>query len=328
MGKKTISFLLCLLFCCTIIYAGGRGDAGGSRRLTAGLVHAVDHNFTTNTRTFAERVAEVTNGAIRIEVFPAGQLGEERDITAALTEGSIDFCINANGEFAKRVPEFGICDAPYVFKSPDHMARVVMSSIFMPLHDRLRNEFGIRILGSLYVGSRHITTGGRQIRTPADLVGFRIRVPDQQPAINAFRMLGANPTPIPFGELYLALQQGLADGQENSFGNIIGPKVHEVQDYLFLTGHIIQNNYLTISQRTFQSLSSDHQQVMLREGERICKEGSDQMLRLEATDQRRFLENHMRIIDVDVSAFQRVAQNNLQGSGFDPAWYMRIQGFN
>ncbi|MDR1315294.1 MAG: DctP family TRAP transporter solute-binding subunit [Spirochaetales bacterium] len=329
MRKRLIPLLLCLFFAGAASYGGGTSEpAGGPKKLRAGIVQAVDNNFYNNSLTFAEYIKEGSQGAIIIEVYPAGQLGEERDITASLTEGSIDFCINANGELAKRIPEYGICDAPYIFANVEHMQKVVMGDLFKPVHERLRKEFGIRILGSLYVGIRHVVTNNKQVRTPADLKGMKIRVPDQQPSIDAFKMLGANPTPIPFGELYLALQQGIVDAAENSYSNIIGPKVYEVTQYLCLTGHIMQNNYLTISEKTFQTLTAEQQKLMVEQGERICREGTEQMIDLERGElYQRLLGYGMIPVEADVEAFSKLAKTNLNGSGFDAALYTKIQAY-
>ena len=302
--------------------------AGGEKiRLTAGLVNAVDHPFTIGMQTFAKYVSEATDGQIEIEVFPANQLGEERDITAGLTEGTIDFCLNANGELSKRVDGYAIGDAPYLFSGPDQMQKTVMGDTFQEFHKELLDNYGIRVLSSFYLGTRHVTSGTKPIRTPEDLKGFKIRVPDQPPSVNAFEVLGANPTPVPFGELYLALQQGVVEGQENSFGQILGSKVQEVQKYLSLTGHVVQNLYLTISEKTYQKLTPEQRAIIEELAVKIADEVTAEMIELEQTEQLQTLKDAgMEVIEVDQDAFRQVALANMPANGFfDMELYKRIQ---
>lgn len=296
-------------------------------RLTAGIVQAVDHPFTIAMNKFADYVSEGTNGAVTIEVFPANQLGEERDITAGLTEGTIDFCLNANGELAKRVEGYSIGDAPYVFKSPEHLQKVVMSDVFQTLHKELLDNHGIRVLGSFYLGTRNITSSSKKIQTPEDLKGFKIRVPDQQPAMNAFKLLGANPTPVPFSELYLALQQGVVAGQENPFSQILGNKLYEVQKYLSLTGHITQCLYLTISEKTYQKLTSEQRTIIEDAAARISDEATKEMIGLEKNEQLKQLVDYgMEVVEVDKEKFREHVLRELPGSGyFDEELYNKIQ---
>lgn len=307
--------------------AGSNTGAAEPIRLTAGIVQAVDHPFTIAMNKFADYVSEGTDGAVTIEVFPANQLGEERDITAGLTEGTIDFCLNANGELAKRVEGYSIGDAPYVFKSPEHLQKVVMSDVFQVLHKELLDKHGIRVLGSFYLGTRNITSSSKKIQVPEDLKGFKIRVPDQKPAMDAFKLLGANPTPVPFSELYLALQQGVVAGQENPFSQILGNKLYEVQKYLSLTGHITQCLYLTISEKTYQKLTPDQRQVIEDAATRISDEATEEMIGLEKNEQLKQLVDYgMEVVEVDQNRFRELVNAELPGSGyFDVEMYKKIQ---
>lgn len=294
-------------------------------KLVVGLVQASSHNFVGYMEKFAESVSEATDGTVTVEIFADSQLGGEADVTAALTEGTIDMCINATGELAKRVPAYGICDAPFVYKSAEHMNKVVNSDLFQEYHDELLANYGIRVLGSFYVGTRHITSN-KPINTPEDLVGLKIRVPDQEPSMNAFKIFDAAPTGLAYAELYMALQQGVVDAEENSYGIIISGKLYEVQKYLALTGHQIQNNFLTISEKTFQKLSPEQQEAVLECAAKVCEEGTADMIYQEENVQRGELEDKIEIVEVDQAAFRDVAMANMEANGyFDLDMYQKIQ---
>lgn len=331
--RKFLSVLLiCLIAVSGLFASASKETSEGTATdkpitLVVGLVQSNSHNFVGYMQEFAKEVNEATGGTVSVEIFADSQLGGEADITAALTEGTIDMCINANGELAKRVPEYGICDAPFVFKSPQHMDKVVNSSIFTEYHERLLNDYGIRVLGSFYVGARHITAN-KKIETPDDLVNLKIRVPDQEPSMNAFKLFNAAPTGLAYSELYMALQQGVVDAEENSYGIIISGKLYEVQKYLSLTGHQIQNNFLTISEKTFQRLSPSQQQAVIDVAKKVCAEGTADMIYQEENVQRAELENKIEIIEVDRDAFAQIAMENMEANGFfDLDMYEIIQNF-
>lgn len=330
--KKVLAGLLIL--CMTLSMAGfvqprqlssEAKSAPEPVKLVVGLVQASSHEFVQYMEHFGELVSEATNGTVTVEVFADSQLGGEADITASLTEGTIDMCINATGELAKRVPAYGICDAPFVFRDPEHMNKVVTSDMFQAYHDELLENFGIRVLGSFYVGTRHITAN-KPIETPEDLVGLKIRVPDQEPSMNAFKLFDAAPTGLAYAELYMALQQGVVDAEENSFGIIISGNLFEVQDYLSLTGHQIQNNFLTISEATFQKLTPEQQQAVIDCAKTVCEEGTQDMIDKEMTEQLASLEDKIEIVEVDKEAFREVAMENMEENGFfDLDMYQQIQ---
>lgn len=328
--KRFLTVMLVCFICLTTIFANGATEAQKTEKpvkLVVGLVQAGSHNFIGYMENFAKEVSAATNGTVTVEIFADSQLGGEADITAALTEGTIDMCINATGELAKRIPAYGICDAPFVFKSADHMNRVVTSPIFQEYHDKLLEGYGIRVLGSFYVGTRHCTSN-KPINTPSDLVGLKIRVPDQAPSMNAFKLFNAAPTGLAYAELYMALQQGVVDAEENSYGIIISGKLYEVQKYLALTGHQIQNNFLTISEKTYQKLSPSQQQAVVEAAKKVCAEGTKDMMYQEENVQRAQLEDKIQIVEVDRSAFSKVAMANMEANDFfDLNMYEKIQNF-
>ena len=157
------------------------------------------------------------------------------------------------GQFA---PQMSIIEAPYIWTDAAHMARALASPFIEELNKALIEKRQMRIIASNYYGKRHVTTGKKPIHTVADMVGFKLRVPE----VDTFRAMaeawGAKPTPMNFGELYLALSQGAVDGQENPLPTIQSGKLFEVQKYLVLTGHIITPRLVVVHEPLWQKISA------------------------------------------------------------------------
>lgn len=211
---------------------------------------------------FAELVAEKTNGEVSVTVFPAGQLGNERQYLEALSSGGIDFALAGTPIFAAYAPELELLDMPYVFDS----YQTAWSILDGPLGEKLAaglERNGFQILAYWENGMRHITNNVRPIATPEDLKGLKIRTSSSKVRMATFEALGAAPVPIAFGELYLALSQGVVDGQENPVSNIYSAKFWEVQKYLSLTGHVYGALPLAVSIRSWDKLDAETRQAVL-----------------------------------------------------------------
>jgi TRAP-type transport system periplasmic protein len=191
----------------------------------------------------AERVArevkDRSGGRIDIQIFPNSQLGSGKDMIEAVSAGALQLTTDGAGALGAFLPQLSVIEAPYLWRDAAHMAKAAGTALFAKMNDDLVSKRGMRMLNLTYYGKRHLTTGSKAVRTPADMAGFKLRVPP----VDTFRAMaeawGARATPIAFGELYLALSQGAVDGQENPLPTIQSGKFHEVQKFLVLTGHII-----------------------------------------------------------------------------------------
>jgi TRAP-type transport system periplasmic protein len=187
----------------------------------------------------AKEVKEKTNGRIDIQSFPNSQLGNGKDLMEAVSAGAIQFTTEGAGALGAFLPQISLIEAPYLWRDAAHLAKVATAPIFTKMNDELAAKRGMRVLAVTYYGKRHLTTGTKAVRTPADMAGFKLRVPP----VDVFRAMaeawGARATPIAFPELYLALSQGAVDGQENPLPTIQSGKFFEVQKFLVLTEHII-----------------------------------------------------------------------------------------
>lgn len=210
----------------------------------------------------AELVKEKSKGTLEIEVYENAKLGNMRDRNENMRMGTVDMSTSSVGFLSVYEPLVGIFDLPYLYKDKAHEMRVFDGPIGIEIDQKLQAQ-GLRVLCYFDAGARHITNNRKPIYTPADLKGFRLRVPQSAPSIEGFKILGATPIPLPFAEIYIALQQGLADGQENPVALVFHNKLYEVQKYLSLTNHQLFIQTLLISEKSWQKLSKQHQKILI-----------------------------------------------------------------
>ena len=177
-----------------------------------------------------------SNGRIVIQSFPGGQLGGSRDMIDAVANGAQQVVTEGAANFGAWVPSISVVEAPYVWRDAAHLQKAMNGPIGEEFNQTLVKARGMRILGTTYYGTRHITTTSKEVRGPADMVGFKLRVPENDVFKAMAEAWGAKPTPMNFGELYLALKQNVVDGQENPLPTIKSGKFDEVQKYLVLSG--------------------------------------------------------------------------------------------
>ena len=212
---------------------------------------------------FAKRVEERTGGEIKIEIFPAAQLGSESEMLQRVRLGAIDIDVPSLNYLIKYEKAFAVVVMPYLFDNYEHAHRVLdgpAMSWLAPLAERQ----GIVILSNWEWGFRNITNNKRPVNTPEDLRGLHIRVPPVAELEATMVALGATASKISFNELYMALSQGVVDGQENPLNVIYYNKLHEAQRHLALTRHVYYNTLHVISAKTWAKLTPA-QQAILRE---------------------------------------------------------------
>jgi len=246
-----------------------------------------------------------TNGEIDVEYYPGGQLGYGKELMDSVISGDIDYTMLGPREAGRYVTEIGIFNAPYIFRDFEHAYKVMEGSIGKKMEEKLLDKIGIRTVGVYEYGSRYLTTANKIVKSPKDLHGVKIRVMDEPVSIAVMQAMGAVPVPISFGELYLALKQGIVEGQENPIANIIAQSFDEVQKYLILTGHVHNMGSGYMNEAKFQSLSPRNQEIListLMEGVAICNF-------LQAEDEKEgfkiWKEAGNEIIEVDVDLFKK-----------------------
>ena len=227
-----------------------------------GHVGPPTHPYQLGALKFAELVKEGTNGKIVIDCFPSSQIGNERDLIEGLQLGTVDFVLTSTGPMAAFEPKFGAPDLPFVFRDLEHAYHVLDGDVGKELFASL-NPKGITGLSWFENGFRQITNSKRPIEKVEDLKGLKLRTMENPIHVAFFKELGVDPTPMAFGEVFSALEQGVVDGQENPVGAILAAKFFEVQKYLAMTGHVYTAVPLLVRSDLFQSFSPEEQKVIM-----------------------------------------------------------------
>ncbi|MBD3287352.1 DctP family TRAP transporter solute-binding subunit [candidate division KSB1 bacterium] len=232
----------------------------------------------------AERLAEKSGGKMRIDIYPSGQLGAERELIELLQIGSLAITKVSTSPLESFVPEMKIFSIPYVFRSEEHLWKVLNSDIGKGIL-LAGQKFFLRGLCYYDAGSRSFYTKDVPIHSPDDLAGLKIRVMKSQTAVKMVQALGGSATPIAFGELYTALQQGVVDGAENNPPSFYLSRHYEVCNYYCLDEHTAVPDILLISTRVWEGLNPQQQQWLqeavdesVEHQKKLWKEASDHAL--------------------------------------------------
>ena len=210
---------------------------------------------------FEELVEAGSGGEIDVQIFPSSQMGPDREMIEGVQTGVLEMAIPPSSFFAGWDPAFAVIELPYMYASKDIAFDVLDGSAGDGMLSRVENQ-GLVGLGWLELGVRNVTNNVRPVATPEDLEGVKLRTMKVPAHVATFETLGANPTPMNFGEVYSALQQGVIDGQENPLAIITSQRFYEVQKYLSTTGHVFAVYMPVISKPFFDSLSAEHQKLV------------------------------------------------------------------
>ncbi|MFZ5945333.1 MAG: TRAP transporter substrate-binding protein [Bacillota bacterium] len=211
---------------------------------------------------FKKIVEEKTNGGIKVELYHSGQLGDDRTMMEALQLGTQEMTCPSTAPIANFVKEFNIYDFPFIFPSVEVADKVLDGPIGKELLDKLPAQ-GIIGLNYWENGYRQLTNNKRPVAKVEDFKGLKIRTMENQVHLEAFRALGANPTPMPFPELFTAMQQGTVDGQENPFATIYLQKFYEVQKYVSSTNHVYSPFVLMMSKKFWDGSTPEEQKIFM-----------------------------------------------------------------
>ena len=211
---------------------------------------------------FNELLKAKTNGALEVKVFADSSLGKFDAALSGVRGGTIDIAVSGSGNFSGMVPLLGVFDIPFMFKDTAHAYRVLDGKTGQEMLDKL-GEFGMKGLAYWDNGWRELTNNTRPVRTPADVKGLKIRTTGSPAHIEAFKLLGANPVPMPLAELFTALEMKTVDGQEHPLGVLWSAKLYEVQKHLSLTNHAYSALILVMNKVKFEALPAAQQKALI-----------------------------------------------------------------
>jgi tripartite ATP-independent transporter DctP family solute receptor len=250
-GVAFITVLLCLLPWSSAM------SAEKQMVIKVAHVHVPEHPTSIGCLRFAKLIEERTKGQVKVQVYPTSQMGNERELYEALMMGTLEMGSISTSSIASFSRESGVWDLPYVFRDSGHAYRVLDGPVGNKVNEFALKKTGVRFIGYFENGWRHMTNKTRPINKPEDLNGLKIRAMSAPVMIETIRALGANPVPVAWGETYMALQQGVADGQENPHVNTYGAKLYEVQKYVSLTGHVYNPQAFCVNDKFYQGLPAD-----------------------------------------------------------------------
>jgi len=267
----------------------------------------------------AKDVAAKSSGRIEIQGFPAGQLGSGKDMIEAVSAGNLTMTTDGAAALGQFLPQLSVIEAPYLWRDAAHMAKAAATPLYGKLNDDLVAKRGMRMLNITYYGKRHLTTGNKAVRTPADMAGFKLRVPP----VDTFRAMaeawGARATPIAFGELYLALSQGAVDGQENPLPTIQSGKFTEVQKFLVLTEHIITPRMIIVNEAFWRGLRPADRDVLQAAMAAGAAWQDKELLGQEATLVGTFKAGGMTVIQPDLALWRKPVLDSVPKK-FEDKW--------
>lgn len=330
MFKKTKTIILVLI---TILFLSMLFGGAQAKEVVLKLAHGLptDHPMHLGTELFADLVNEGTNGEVTVEIFPARQLGGNREMFEGVMAGTIDICLTDNSapDFIDQ-PIWRILQAGYVFQNQRHAFLFLHSPAMRPLIEKLENEAGITMIEtSWYFGVRHLTCN-KPIYGPDDFKGLKIRVPQVPSFVETLIGMGATPTPIDFAELYTSLKTGVVDGQENPFIQIYISKFYEAQKYLMLTSHLVSNNAVYMNVAKLNSLSPEQQQVIRASIYEAARYQDRMILDSEQDYLDKLKEEGMEVIQPDTDAFTKSVKKHFFADWFTPEekeFYEKIEKF-
>jgi tripartite ATP-independent transporter DctP family solute receptor len=223
--------------------------------------NAVGHPIVQGMEKFKEIVEKQSAGKIKVNLFPGGALGSDQANVSAIQGGTLEMAAMNSGIFASQVKDFAVFDFPFMFANGKEADAVVDGAFGHKMHSKLEDK-GMVGLGYYELGFRNMTNGKRAINKVADIEGLKLRVIPNPINVDWVKALGANPTPLPFPELYAALEQKALDGQENPLATIFGAKLFEVQKHLTLTGHQYNPQSVVISKKFWDGLSASEKKIV------------------------------------------------------------------
>jgi tripartite ATP-independent transporter DctP family solute receptor len=298
------------------------GSAHAQTKLKWAHVYETSEPYHTAALWAASEIAKRTNNRYTVEVFPASTLGKETDINQGLTLGTVDIIYTGQLFAGRTYGPLAIGGAPFMFRDFNHWKAFATSPLFAELAEGYRQKSGgHKVLAITYYGERHVTSN-KAINKPEDMKGVKIRVPDA-PLYTMFpRAVGANPTPIAFAEVYLALQNGTVDAQENPLPTIDAKKFYEVQKFIVLTGHITDALLSIVSSSTWNKLSDADKAIFETVLKEAAARATTQIVEIEKNLGAEFKKKGKEVVAVNRAPFREATVK--MHNGPDATWPKEI----
>ncbi|BAL01106.1 putative transporter [Oscillibacter valericigenes Sjm18-20] len=341
--KKFLSLLLACLMIPTFVSGCGStsgtasSSASTSSASSSGSEQPVNLVFSTQASSdvnyvkaiymVKDEIEKESNGSLTMEIHDNGSLMTQEGEVDAVARGTLDMMFSSPFLIADQLPYLSMFTAAYIFKDEAHLREVMDGEIGQKVVEDVADKLNVRWLSALYCGSRNLDLRdiGHEVKTPEDLKGVNLRMPNSTAWLFMGKALGANPTPMAFAEVYQGLQTGAIDGQENPLPTTVAQKWYEVTNQIVLTGHVIEPMCIAICEDKWQSLS-DNQKTILTNAIKTATEWCDQEnLEEEQKDIEFLREQGLTIVEPDLDAFMEYSENYyLSNSEMTADWDMYL----
>lgn len=250
-----------------------------------------------------------------------GTLFKQGTELEAIARGNLDMSITSAQELAEFIPEFSIFSAGYLHRDAAHQVAVFNNDLMKPFKEQVEKKLGVKLLTVIYLGRRQLNLRtDKQIMTPEDLAGVKLRMPGSDAWQFLGKALGANPTPMAFTEVYTALQTGAIDGQDNPLPTDKDAKFYEVTKQIVLTSHLVDLNYLAMSKKVFDSMTPDQQAKVQKAADEAAEWGRQRQLKLEDELAQFFKDKGLKVYTPNVDAFRARVQKMYLESEYSKTW--------
>jgi tripartite ATP-independent transporter DctP family solute receptor len=239
----------------------------------------------------------------------------------AIARGNLEMSIASAQELATIYPEFSIFTAGYLHRDAEHQKKVFAADFMDPLKQKVEEGLGVKLLAVMYLGRRQLNLRtDKEIKTPADLAGVKLRMPGSDAWQFLGKALGASPVPVAFTEIYTALQTGAIDGQDNPLPTNRDSKFYEVTKQIVLTSHLVDLNYIAFSKKVWDGLTPEQQATVQKAADDAAEAGRQKQLALEVELEQFFKEKGLKVYAPDVDAFRAQVQKAYLESDFAKTW--------
>jgi tripartite ATP-independent transporter DctP family solute receptor len=308
----------------TAVGAGAVVSFSGEHAKAQGVTLRMSSPITpTDQRSIAleEVFAPAIKGFATYQPHYNGTLFKQGTELEAIARGNLEMSIASAQELAQLIPGWSIFTAGYLLRDADHQKKVFQSNIMDDLKKQTEDKLGVKLLTVMYLGRRQINLrGDKEIKTPADMAGVKLRMPNSEAWLFLGTALGANPVPVAFPEVYTALQTGAIDGQDNPLPTNRDSKFFEVTKQIVLTSHLVDQNYIAFSKKVWDKFTKEQQATLQKAADDAAEVARQRQLKLEDELVAFFKEKGLKVYTPDVEAFRKKVQADYLASKFAKDW--------
>ncbi len=321
---QAIGRVCAILFCVVSVFVFGCGRQENSPKvLRLAYVYGNSELLHKAAECFEKAVEKESGGTIDVRLYPNGQLGKERETFEGLRLRSIDMMIAGSSILGWCTPEYAVVDTPFLFRDYNHLEKTWKGDVGDDMRHAMRERTGADMLELWFRGPRYLTTTSRIVKSPDDLPGLKLRVPEFEIYLKSWQAFGANVTPVPLTDLFMALKLGVVEGQENPLATIYSNNLQEVQKYVMRTEHLLGILVICVDKSFEKKFTESERKIILKTLRETTEWHNAEVVATEAEYEKRLREAGVEFVEVDRDAFQRLAREKIPPM-FEDRWAPNI----